>query len=133
MLITQTWGDQMTDTLGQIRALKRAVLIEQADGNAELGGPDGVPVAQPCPSAAWRRLASGTAGRDPVDQWNVAVPESAKVGLPQDRDVTDGIVATRGNKAGTLWSLHDRPDISARRPHLRSLTHSMRNWMDASS
>jgi len=43
------------------------------------------------------------AHRDLADQRDAAAPESGVVGLPYDRDGTDGIGTTRGDEACTVW------------------------------
>jgi hypothetical protein len=38
-----------------------------------------------------------------VDQRDAAAPESGVIGLPDDRDVTDGVKTARRDKADSVW------------------------------
>jgi len=87
-----------------VQPLSRAVLVEQADGDAQCGD---APIAgkllgrvhQQCRDALpQERPGHG----DLVNQRNAAAPESVVIGFPYDRDVTDDIGTVRGDKAGAV-------------------------------
>ena len=87
-----------------VQPLSRAVLVEQADGDAQRGD---APLAGQLLGRVHQQRGNPlppewSGDGDLVDQRNPAVPESGKGGLPQDRGVTDDIVTARGDKAGAL-------------------------------
>jgi len=105
-LLSGRWPRHAPPAVGDIAApsvqpLSRAILVEQADGNAQRGD---APIAdkllgrvrQQCRDA----LPPEQPGhRDLVNQRNAAAPEAGVIGLPYDRDVTDDIGTVRGDKA----------------------------------
>src|ERR1700733_3101830 len=88
-----------------VHPLRRAVLVEQADGNAQRrdaavsGSLLGRVHQQRGDAAPPPRLAH----RDLVDQRDAAAAESRVIGLPDDGDVTDGVATARGDKADPVW------------------------------
>jgi hypothetical protein len=83
-----------------VQPLSRAILVEQADGDAQRGD---APLAGQLLGRGHQQrgnpLPPERAGHgDLADQPNPAVPESGKGGPPQDRDTADDIVTARGNK-----------------------------------
>ncbi len=89
-----------------VQPLSGAILIEQADGNAQSGDASIAGkllgrVHEQCgnaPPPVWPRYG------DLVNQRNAAAPESGIVGFPHDSDVTDDVVTVRSDKACPLRS-----------------------------
>jgi hypothetical protein len=84
-----------------IQPLSWAILVEQADRNAQGGD---APIARKLLGRVHEQRGNAPPPERPgdgdlVNQRNAAAPESGIVGLPHDRDVTDDIVTVRGDKA----------------------------------
>jgi hypothetical protein len=85
-----------------VQLLGRPLLVEQADRDAQRGD---APLAGQLLGCVHQNCAHALPPERPghgelMDQRNAAVPESAKIRLPQDRDITGDVIAVHGDKTG---------------------------------
>jgi hypothetical protein len=86
----------------RVQPLSRAVLVEQADRNAQRGD---APLAGQLLGCVYQECGHALPPERPghgelVDQRNAAVPEPGEIRLPQDRDITGDVITVHGDKAG---------------------------------